>query len=131
MARKQASSTSTEESTPLVGRALTDKIKELAHLAKRQTAIGCGYYTIAPSGQQRANLSGFYDAVLKAKGIKLEDNSGVDGRGREASYRVAVHQNGQIVIGGTYTRAMRGKPGDEFEIQLGYKHIRLKAIEPN
>jgi hypothetical protein len=23
---------------------------------------------------------------------------------------------------------MKGKPGDEFEIQLGYKHIRLKAI---
>jgi AbrB-like transcriptional regulator len=129
MAKKQTSRTSIEKPNPLVGRVLTDKIKELSHLPKRETAIGCGYYTIAPSGQQRANLSGFYDAVLKAKGIKLEDNSGVDGRGREASYRVAVHQNGQIVIGGTYTRAMRGKPGDEFEIQLGYKHIRLKAIE--
>jgi hypothetical protein len=104
MARKQTFSTSPEKPNPLVGRALTDKIKELAHLSKRQTAmvsdrpkpcgqqataIGCGYCTIAPSGQQRANL------------------------------------------GGTHTRAMKGKPGDEFEIQLGYKHIRLKAIEPS
>jgi AbrB-like transcriptional regulator len=131
MARKQAFSTSTEKPIPLVGRALTDKIKELAHLPKRETAIGCGYYTITPSGQQRTNLSGFYDAVLQAKGIKLETNSGGDGRGRVASYRVAVHQNGQIVIGAAYTRAMKGKPGDEFEIKLGYKHISLKAIEPN
>jgi AbrB-like transcriptional regulator len=129
MAKKQTSRTSIEKPNPLVGRVLTDKIKELSHLPKRETAIGCGYYTIAPSGQQRANLSGFYDAVLKAKGIKLETNSGVDGRGREASYRITVHQNGQIVIGAAYTKAMKGKPGDEFEIKLGYKHISLKAIE--
>jgi AbrB-like transcriptional regulator len=139
MAKKQTSRTSIEKPNPLVGRVLTDKIKELSHLPKRETAmvsdrpsaIGCGYYTITPSGQQRINLSGFYDAVLQAKGIKLETNSGVDGRGRVASYRVAVHQNGQIVIGAAYTKAMKGKPGDEFEIKLGYKHISLKAIEPN
>jgi hypothetical protein len=131
MAKKQASSTSTPQPIPLVGRVLTDKIKELSHLPKRQTAIGCGYYTIAPSGRQRVNLSGFYDAVLQAKGIKLETNSDGDGRGRVASYRITVHQNGQIVIGAAYTRAMKGKPGDEFEIKLGYKHISLKAIEPN
>jgi AbrB-like transcriptional regulator len=137
MAKKQTSRTSIEKPNPLVGRVLTDKIKELSHLSKRETAmvsdrpsaIGCGYYTITPSGQQRTNLSGFYDAVLQAKGIKLETNSGVDGRGRVASYRVVVHQNGQIVIGAAYTRAMKGKPGDEFEIKLGYKHISLKAIE--
>jgi AbrB-like transcriptional regulator len=129
MAKKKASTALPEKPTPLVGRTLTDKIKELSHLPKRQTAIGCGYYTIAPSGQQRANLSDFYDAVLQAKGIKLETNSGGDGRGRVASYRVVVHQNGQIVIGAAYTRAMKGKPGDEFEIKLGYKHISLKAIE--
>lgn len=39
--------------------------------------------------------------------------------------RVSVHQNGQIVIGATYTKAMGLKPGDEFEIRLGYKHIHL------
>jgi hypothetical protein len=29
------------------------------------------------------------------------------------------------VIGATYTKAMGLKPGDEFEIRLGYKHIHL------
>jgi hypothetical protein len=29
------------------------------------------------------------------------------------------------VIGATYTKAMNLKPGDEFEIRLGYKHIHL------
>jgi hypothetical protein len=38
---------------------------------------------------------------------------------------------GYIVIGAAYTRAMKGKPGDEFEIKLGYKNIILKAIEQN
>ena len=38
---------------------------------------------------------------------------------------MSVHQNGQIVIGATYTKAMNLKPGDEFEIRLGYKHIHL------
>ncbi|MFO0142154.1 MAG: AbrB-like transcriptional regulator, partial [Aphanizomenon sp.] len=27
--------------------------------------------------------------------------------------------------GATYTKAMNLKPGDEFEIRLGYKHIHL------
>jgi hypothetical protein len=128
MAKKQASTAPTPTVIPLVGKALTAKVKELSHLPKRETALGCGYYTITPGGQQRANLSAFYDAILQAKGIKLESKNGRDGRGREASYRTTVHQNGQIVIGAAYTRAMKGKPGDEFEIKLGYKHISLKAI---
>ncbi|GAB1538738.1 hypothetical protein NUACC21_14020 [Scytonema sp. NUACC21] len=48
---------------------------------------------------------------------------------REPTYRVSVHQNGQIVIGATYTKAMGLKPGDEFEIKLGYKHIHLIQID--
>jgi AbrB-like transcriptional regulator len=128
MARKQASTAPTPKVIPLVGKALTDKVKELSHLPRRETALGCGYHTTSPSGRQRANLSAFYDAILQAKGIKLESKNGGDGRGREASYRITVHQNGQIVIGSAYTKAMKGKPGDEFEIKLGYKHISLKAI---
>ncbi len=50
-------------------------------------------------------------------------------RGREPTYRVSVHKNGQIVIGSTYTEQMGLKPGDEFVIKLGYKHIHLKQIE--
>ncbi|MBZ8179172.1 MAG: AbrB family transcriptional regulator [Oscillatoria sp. PMC 1051.18] len=115
--------------TPLTGKALLQKVKELAHLPRRETAKRCGYYTVTKSGQTRVNLTDFYDAVLGAKGVPLDPEGAKDGRGREPTYRVSVHKNGQIVIGSTYTNAMNLKPGDEFEIKLGYKHIHLKQVE--
>ena len=67
--------------------------------------------------------------MLAAKGVPLDPEGTKDGRGREPTYRVSVHKNGQIVIGATYTLAMGLKPGDEFEIKLGYKHIHLKQVD--
>jgi hypothetical protein len=115
---------------PLKGKALLQKINELAHLSKRESAQACGYYT-EKDGQIRVNLSDFYDALLEAKGISLNPEGTKDGRGREPTYRVSVHKNGQIVIGSTYTQAMGLKPGDEFTIKLGYKHIRLEQMVDN
>ena len=114
---------------PLTGKALLQKVKELSDKPRRETAKRCGYYSQPKSGNIRVNLTDFYDAVLAAKGIELDPDGGQDGRGREATYRLSVHQNMQIVIGGTYTKEMGLKPGDEFEIKLGYKHIRLVQIE--
>ena len=115
--------------TPLTGKALLQKVKELAHLPRRETAKRCGYYTITKNKLTRVNLTDFYDAVLAAKGVPLDPEGNKDGRGREPTFRVSVHKNGQIVIGSTYTQAMGLKPGDEFEIKLGYKHIHLKQID--
>ncbi|NJN60416.1 MAG: AbrB family transcriptional regulator [Coleofasciculaceae cyanobacterium RL_1_1] len=115
--------------TPLTGKALLAKVKESSHLPRRETAKQCGYYTITKNDQTRVNLTDFYDAVLAAKGIPLDPEGVKDGRGREPTYRVSVHKNGQIVIGSTYTQEMGLKPGDEFEIKLGYKHIQLKQVD--
>jgi AbrB family looped-hinge helix DNA binding protein len=115
--------------TPLTGKALLQKVKELSHLPRRETAKRCGYYTTTKNDQTRVNLTDFYDAVLAAKGVPLDPEGAKDGRGREPTYRVSVHKNGQIVIGATYTQAMGLKPGDEFEIKLGYKHIHLKQMD--
>lgn len=117
--------------TPLTGKALLQKVKELSHLPRRETAKKCGYYSVTKDGQTRVNLTDFYDAVLGAKGVPLEPGATKDGRGREPTFRVSVHKNGQIVIGSTYTEQMGLKPGDEFEIKLGYKHIHLKQIDDN
>lgn len=114
--------------SPLTGKALLQKIKS-SNLPKRELAKECGYYTATKNGEVRVNLAEFYDAVLAAKGIALEPKSPKDGRGREASYRVKVHQNGQVVIGSTYTELMGLKTGDEFEIKLGYKHIHLIQLD--
>lgn len=115
--------------TPLTGKALLQKVKELSHLPRRETAKRCGYYTTTKNDQTRVNLTDFYDAVLAAKGVPLDPEGTKDGRGREPTYRVSVHKNGQIVIGSTYTLAMGLKSGDEFEIKLGYKHIHLKQVD--
>ena len=114
---------------PLTGKALLQKVKELSHLPRRETAKKCGYFTITKQDQTRVNLTDFYDAVLAAKGVPLDPEGAKDGRGREPTYRVSVHKNGQIVIGSTYTQAMGLKEGDKFEIKLGYKHIHLKQID--
>ena len=114
--------------SPLTGKALLQKVKESTHLPRRETAKVCGYYSTSKEGQIRVNLTDFYDAVLAAKGVPLDSSSSKDGRGREPTFKVSVHKNGQIVIGSTYTEQMGLEPGDEFVIKLGYKHIQLKQI---
>ncbi|MGE5657807.1 MAG: AbrB family transcriptional regulator [Actinomycetota bacterium] len=113
---------------PLTGKALLQKVKG-SELPRRELAKLCGYYSVNKSGEVRINLAEFYDAVLAAKGIELDKSQTRDRRGREASYRVSVHKNGSIVIGSNYTEEMGLQPGDEFEIKLGYKHIRLVQVE--
>ena len=110
--------------TPLTGKALLQKVKEFAHLAKRETAKQCGYVKTSSSGGVRTDLSGFYDAVLAAKGVKLDETSR-DSRGKVATYKATVHKNGQLLIGSAYTKGMGLKEGDVFTIKLGYKHIHL------
>jgi AbrB-like transcriptional regulator len=116
---------------PLTGKALLQKVKELSHLPRREKAKRCGYYSTGKDDQTRVNLADFFEALLQAKGTMLDAEGAKDGRGREPTYRVSVHQNGQIVIGSTYTQKMGLKPGDEFEIKLGYKHIHLIQIDSN
>lgn len=114
---------------PLKGKALLQRVKELAHLSRREKARMCGYYTVTKKEQPRVNLIEFYDALLAAKDIPVGLDASKDGRGREPTYRVKVHKNGQIVIGSAYTQEMGLKPGDEFIIKLGYKHIHLLKID--
>jgi AbrB-like transcriptional regulator len=109
---------------PLTGKALLQKVKEFSHLAKRETAKQCGYVKTSASGSSRTDLSGFYDAVLAAKGVKLDETSR-DTRGKVATYKATVHKNGQLLIGSAYTKGMGLKEGDVFTIKLGYKHIHL------
>ena len=113
---------------PLSGKALLQKVKG-SDSPRRELAKLCGYYTVSKSGEVRINLAEFYDALLAAKGIDLDKSQTRDRRGREASYRVSVHKNGSIVIGSNYTEEMGLQPGDEFEIKLGYKHIRLVQVD--
>ncbi len=123
-AQTETSTDAISTETRLVGKALLQKVKELSHLAKRETAKQCGYVKTSTTGGTRTDLSGFYDAVLAAKGVKLDETSR-DTRGKVATYKATVHKNGQLLIGSAYTKDMGLKEGDVFTIKLGYKHIHL------
>jgi bifunctional DNA-binding transcriptional regulator/antitoxin component of YhaV-PrlF toxin-antitoxin module len=45
--------------------------------------------------------------------------------GRSLSYVATVQGNGNLLIGKAYSALLDLKPGDEFEIKLGRKQIRL------
>ncbi|PSN12537.1 AbrB family transcriptional regulator [filamentous cyanobacterium CCT1] len=117
---------------PLVGKELLQKVKELGDLSKEDKAKACGYYTLTKSGNPRVNMMKFLNALIEAEGIQLDSSQNGNGRGgRSASFRITVQSNGNLLIGSTYTKQMGLRPGDEFEITLGRKHIRLKQLGDN
>lgn len=114
---------------PLTGEDLIRKVKELGNLSKEEKAKACGYYTVTKNGIDRVNMMQFLNALLDAEGIDLDNTSNVNGRGgRSASYRIHVQSNGNLLIGAAYTKQLGVSPGDEFEINLGRKHIRLMQV---
>jgi AbrB-like transcriptional regulator len=119
-----------KKNEPLTGEVLLEKVKELEHLTKEEKAKECGYFTVTKNNVERVNMMKFYNALLEAKEIELDGKQSGNGRGgRSASYRISVQANGNLLIGAAYTKQMELKPGDEFEISLGRKHIRLKQVD--
>ncbi|MDH6061127.1 AbrB family transcriptional regulator [Chrysosporum bergii ANA360D] len=115
---------------PLEGEELLTKVKELDCLSKEKKARLCGYYTVNKNGVERVNMMKFLNALIDAEGIDLDGSTGGNGRsGRNAGYKVSVQSNGNLLIGSAYTKQMNLKPGDEFIISLGKKHIHLKQVE--
>ncbi|MBW4515174.1 MAG: AbrB family transcriptional regulator [Timaviella obliquedivisa GSE-PSE-MK23-08B] len=119
-----------KKNEPLTGETLLNKVKELEHHTKEEKAKECGYYTITKNDVVRVNMMKFYNALLEAKEIEVDGKQSGNGRGgRSASYRISVQANGNLLIGAAYTKQMELRPGDEFEISLGRKHIRLKQVD--
>jgi hypothetical protein len=116
---------------PLLGEELLKKVKELESESKEDKAKKCGYYTVTKNGIERVNMMKFLNALIDAEGIQLDSTPSANGRGgRSASYRISVQSNGNLLIGSAYTKQMNLKPGDEFLITLGKKHIRLRQVDP-
>lgn len=115
---------------PIEGEALREKVKQLGSLSREEKARACGYYTVTKNGTERVNLMQFLNSLMEAEGINLEGEEG-DGEkrgGRKTNYKITVQSNGNLLIGSAYTKQMNLKPGDEFQISLGKKHIQLKQI---
>ncbi|NER33149.1 MAG: AbrB family transcriptional regulator [Oscillatoria sp. SIO1A7] len=112
----------------LTGQALLGKVKELRNLPKEEKAKACGYSAVTKNGE-RVNMMAFLNALIDAKGIKLDPPGSGEGRkGRGPSYRVGVQSNGNLLIGAVYTQQMKLKPGDKLEVNIGRKNINLKQV---
>ncbi|MFO7628075.1 MAG: AbrB family transcriptional regulator [Prochlorococcaceae cyanobacterium] len=111
----------------LTGADLLAKVKELGDVSKSELVRSCGYVSTKKDRSERLNFTAFYEALLEAKGVNLGDGAGKGSgkAGRKLSYVATVQGNGNLLIGKAYTALLDLKPGDEFDIKLGRKVIRL------
>lgn len=108
------------------GSELLAKVKELGDVSKSELVRDCGYVSTKKDGTERLNFTAFYEALLNAKGVSLgADSAGRGKGGRSLSYVATVQGNGNLLVGKAYTAMLDLKPGDEFEIKLGRKQIKL------
>ena len=115
--------------TMLTGAELLAKVKELGDASKSDLVRNCGYVSTKKDGSERLNFTAFYEALLEAKGLSLgNDGKGKGPGGRSLSYVATVQGNGNLLIGKAYTAQLDLNPGDEFEIKLGKKQIRLVPV---
>ena len=113
----------------LTGQELLSKVKEMGDAPKTELATACGYVSKKKDGSDRVNFTAFYEALLNAKGIDLGSNGkGLGKAGRKLSYTAKVQFNGNLLVGKAYTAMLNLNPGDEFDIKLGKKAIRLIPV---
>jgi hypothetical protein len=113
----------------LTGSELLAKVKELGDASKSELVRECGYVSTKKDGSERLNFTAFYEALLEAKGLNLGDNGKGGGKGgRKLSYIAKVQFNGNLLVGSAYTAQLGLQPGDEFEIKLGRKQIKLIPV---
>jgi len=110
----------------LVGSDLLAKVKDLGDVSKSDLVRACGYVSAKKDGSERLNFTAFYEALLEAKGLSLGSGGTSAGKaGRKLSYVATVQGNGNLLVGKAYTALLGLQPGDEFEIKLGRKQIKL------
>ena len=113
--------------TMLTGTELLAKVKELGDVSKSDLVRSAGYVSTKKDGSERLNFTAFYEALLEAKGLHFgAGSSGGKGKpGRSLSFNTKIQFNGNLMVGKAYTAQLGLEPGDEFEIKLGRKQIKL------
>ena len=109
------------------GAELLAKVKELGDASKSELVRECGYVSTKKDGSERLNSTAFYEALLEAKGLELGTDKTRSG-GRKLSFVTKIQFNGNLLVGKAYTAQLGLEPGDEFEIKLGRKQIRLVPL---
>ena len=113
----------------LTGSDLLAKVKDVGDVSKSDLVKACGYVSTKKDGGERLNFTAFYEALLEAKGVNLSSGGPAVGKGgRKLSFVAKVQGNGNLLIGKAYTALLDLKVGDEFDIKLGKKQIRLTPV---
>lgn len=86
----------TDSIEPLTGPALLAKIKELGDVSKSELVRSCGYYSTKSDGSERLNFTGFYEALLEAKGANIAQEEEVDKEKNEENLNQSSDANTQI-----------------------------------
>jgi len=112
----------------LTGIELLAKLKKLGDVSTSDLVSSAGYVSTKKDGSERLNFTPFYEALLEAKGVNFGDGGGSGGKrrpGRSLSFNTKIQFNGNLLVGKAYTAQPGLEPGDEFEIKLGRKQIKL------
>jgi hypothetical protein len=112
----------------LTGADLLARVKELGDAGKSEIVRACGYVSTKKDGSERLNFTAFYEALLAAKGVDFASATKSSKGGRKLSFSTKVQFNGNLMVGKAYTSILDLSPGDEFEIKLGRKQIRLVPL---
>ena len=112
----------------LTGAELLAKVKEMGDASKSDLVRACGYVSTKKDGSERLNFTAFYESLLNAKGVEFGATPRPGKAGRKLSFNTKVQFNGNLMVGRAYTAMLDLKPGDEFEIKLGRKQIRLVPL---
>jgi hypothetical protein len=112
----------------LVGADLLAKVKEMGDASKSDLVRACGYVSTKQDGSERLNYTAFYEALLQAKGVDFGGPPRSGKVGRKLSFKTKVQFNGNLMVGRAYTAMLDLSPGDEFEIKLGRRQIRLVPL---
>ena len=95
---------------------------EVHHFAETLFELGeVAFFRAVAIGVDRQRLG-------NADGVGELDHAAVGKAGRKLSFNTKVQFNGNLMVGKAYTAMLDLKPGDEFEIKLGRKQIRLVPL---
>jgi len=111
---------------------LLNAVEQWRSLPKAEIVRRCGYVSAREGGQERLNYTAFFEALLEAKGLHLGNGRTADRRrgrsGRSLPFHTKVQFNGNLMVGKAYTSMLNLHPGDQFEIKLGRRQIRLVPV---
>lgn len=111
----------------LTGQELLSRVTELKGASKTELVRECGYVSTKKDGSERLNFTAFYEALLQARGVNLDD-PGRGKPGRSLSYETRVQFNGNLLIGRSYVAEAGFQPGDVFAIRPSRNGFSLRPV---